>query len=217
MPANDAERVSRLRAAGPEKGLAAAAGGGGARKTSSRASTRSADHPRAGGLASEAEWLSSSTRTRSRRSCESVRRPSTSSGFARCRGRTSSRARSSRPSSTRVRSGPSAPGFISRTSRNVSCRTSRSSRSTWPSRASTGEIEARLKKGGQPLADADLQIAATAIRHGLELVTGNVRHFERVPGLAEPDPGRFPPGLRLRATGPRKTTIPFAQEWGVPG
>jgi predicted nucleic acid-binding protein len=46
-----------------------------------------------------------------------------------------------------------------------------------------GEIEARLKKGGQPLADADLQIAATAIRHGLELVTGNVRHFERVPGL----------------------------------
>ena len=46
-----------------------------------------------------------------------------------------------------------------------------------------GEIEAALKKGGRPLADADLQIAATAIRHGLELVTGNVRHFERVPGL----------------------------------
>ena len=47
-----------------------------------------------------------------------------------------------------------------------------------------GEIEAGLKKGGTPLADADLQIAATAIHHGLELVTGNVRHFERVPGLA---------------------------------
>ncbi len=46
-----------------------------------------------------------------------------------------------------------------------------------------GEIEAGLKKGGQPLADADLQIAATAVRHDLELVTGNVRHFERVPGL----------------------------------
>jgi predicted nucleic acid-binding protein len=46
-----------------------------------------------------------------------------------------------------------------------------------------GEIEAGLRKGGRPLADADLQIAATAIRHGLELVTGNVRHFERVPGL----------------------------------
>lgn len=45
------------------------------------------------------------------------------------------------------------------------------------------EIEARLGEGDSPLADADLQVAATAIRHGLELVTGNVRHFERVPGL----------------------------------
>jgi predicted nucleic acid-binding protein len=45
-----------------------------------------------------------------------------------------------------------------------------------------GEIEAGLKSG-HSLADADLQIAATAIRHGLELVTGNVRHFETVPGL----------------------------------
>jgi predicted nucleic acid-binding protein len=33
------------------------------------------------------------------------------------------------------------------------------------------------------LADADLQIAATALRHDLELVTGNVKHFKRVPGL----------------------------------
>ena len=47
-----------------------------------------------------------------------------------------------------------------------------------------GQIEATLRRGGRPLADADLQIAATAIHHGLELVTGNVRHFERVPGLA---------------------------------
>ncbi len=47
-----------------------------------------------------------------------------------------------------------------------------------------GEIEATLRKGGAPLADADLQIAATALYHGLALVTGNVRHFERVPGLA---------------------------------
>lgn len=45
-----------------------------------------------------------------------------------------------------------------------------------------GEIEAGLKDG-HSLADADLQIAATAIRHGLELVTGNVRLFETVPGL----------------------------------
>ena len=46
-----------------------------------------------------------------------------------------------------------------------------------------GRVEAALRKGGEPLADADLQIAATALHHGLTLVTGNVRHFERVPGL----------------------------------
>jgi predicted nucleic acid-binding protein len=33
------------------------------------------------------------------------------------------------------------------------------------------------------VADADLQIAATALYHDLELVTGNVRHFERIPEL----------------------------------
>jgi predicted nucleic acid-binding protein len=46
-----------------------------------------------------------------------------------------------------------------------------------------GEIAADLEAHGRRLADADLQIAATARRHDLELVTGNVRHFERVPGL----------------------------------
>ena len=46
-----------------------------------------------------------------------------------------------------------------------------------------GELSARLEKEGQRLADADLQIAATALHHELVLVTGNVRHFERVPGL----------------------------------
>jgi predicted nucleic acid-binding protein len=46
-----------------------------------------------------------------------------------------------------------------------------------------GEIAAVLEGAGRRLADADLQIAATALHHGLALVTGNVRHFERVPGL----------------------------------
>ncbi|MEW5928898.1 MAG: type II toxin-antitoxin system VapC family toxin [Gemmatimonadota bacterium] len=46
-----------------------------------------------------------------------------------------------------------------------------------------GEIRAALEIMGTIVADADLQIAATAIYHGLELVTGNLRHFERVPGL----------------------------------
>ncbi|MBC6417699.1 MAG: hypothetical protein GDA44_02355 [Prochloron sp. SP5CPC1] len=46
-----------------------------------------------------------------------------------------------------------------------------------------GYIYAELEGQGKPLAHADLQIAATAIEHGLELVTGNLRHFERVPNL----------------------------------
>jgi predicted nucleic acid-binding protein len=40
-----------------------------------------------------------------------------------------------------------------------------------------------LEAAGRPLADADLQIAATALLHDLELVTGNVKHFSRVRGL----------------------------------
>ena len=46
-----------------------------------------------------------------------------------------------------------------------------------------GQIQAALESDGNVLADADLQIAATAIRHDLDLVTGNLRHFQRVPGL----------------------------------
>ncbi len=46
-----------------------------------------------------------------------------------------------------------------------------------------GQVRARLESAGRPLADADLQIAATALHHDLELVTGNVKHFKRVPGL----------------------------------
>ena len=47
-----------------------------------------------------------------------------------------------------------------------------------------GQIQAYLEDKGRPLANADLQIAATAIYHGLELVTGNVKHFQRVPELS---------------------------------
>lgn len=46
-----------------------------------------------------------------------------------------------------------------------------------------GEIRAELEANGFLLPDAHLQIAATAIHHGLELVTGNVRHFQRIPQL----------------------------------
>lgn len=46
-----------------------------------------------------------------------------------------------------------------------------------------GHLYAQLAAANSLLADADLQVAATAVRHGLTLVTGNVRHFARVPGL----------------------------------
>jgi predicted nucleic acid-binding protein len=46
-----------------------------------------------------------------------------------------------------------------------------------------GALRAQLEAAGRVLADADLQIAATAVHHDLELVTGNLRHFRRINGL----------------------------------
>jgi tRNA(fMet)-specific endonuclease VapC len=46
-----------------------------------------------------------------------------------------------------------------------------------------GALQAPLESAGRLLADADLQIAATAVHHDLDLVTGNLRHFRRVSGL----------------------------------
>ncbi len=46
-----------------------------------------------------------------------------------------------------------------------------------------GQVRAQLGSAGRPLADADLQIGATALLHDLELVTRKVKHFRRVPGL----------------------------------
>ena len=46
-----------------------------------------------------------------------------------------------------------------------------------------GQLRAELEGAGQALADADLQIAATACYHNLELVSGNVRHFGRIAQL----------------------------------
>jgi predicted nucleic acid-binding protein len=47
-----------------------------------------------------------------------------------------------------------------------------------------GQIAAQLEQTGQKLAHPDLQIAATAIQHKLALVTGNIKHFDRIPDLA---------------------------------
>lgn len=46
-----------------------------------------------------------------------------------------------------------------------------------------GGLRTALEAEGQPLAEADLMIASVALRHDLVLVSGNVRHFSRIPKL----------------------------------
>lgn len=49
-----------------------------------------------------------------------------------------------------------------------------------------GRIHADLERTGQPIGWADTVIAAIALRHGLELVTGNTNHYQRTQGLGYP-------------------------------
>ena len=46
-----------------------------------------------------------------------------------------------------------------------------------------GTLRADLERRGMRLDDPDLRVASIALARDLTLVTGNVRHFERVPGL----------------------------------
>ena len=46
-----------------------------------------------------------------------------------------------------------------------------------------GEVRAEMERHGILMGDADLRIAVIALTRGLTVVTGNVRHFKRVPGL----------------------------------
>jgi tRNA(fMet)-specific endonuclease VapC len=47
----------------------------------------------------------------------------------------------------------------------------------------SGEIDARLSGAGRRIPTSDLLIASTALARGDEIVTGNKRHFDRVPEL----------------------------------
>ena len=47
-----------------------------------------------------------------------------------------------------------------------------------------GEVRAELERRGTPMSDADLRIASIALTRDLTVVTANVRHFQKVPGLA---------------------------------
>ena len=46
-----------------------------------------------------------------------------------------------------------------------------------------GPLRARLESDGRRLDEPDLRIASIALSRGLVVVTGNVRHFGRVPDL----------------------------------
>ena len=53
-----------------------------------------------------------------------------------------------------------------------------------PTARAHAEVWAELAASGRLIGAHDLWLAAAALAHGLTLVTANVRHFDRVPGLA---------------------------------
>lgn len=55
-----------------------------------------------------------------------------------------------------------------------------------PAAELAGRIAGELERIGQPIGTADPMIAAIALHHGLELVTGNTAHFQRIQQLGYP-------------------------------
>jgi tRNA(fMet)-specific endonuclease VapC len=45
-------------------------------------------------------------------------------------------------------------------------------------------VRGQLRQSGQMISDSDILIGVTALHYDLTLVTGNTRHFQRIPGLA---------------------------------
>ncbi len=52
--------------------------------------------------------------------------------------------------------------------------------------AMAGRIAGALDRTGRPIGAADSMIAAIALNHGIELVTGNTAHFQRIQQLGYP-------------------------------
>ena len=50
-----------------------------------------------------------------------------------------------------------------------------------------GRLRADMERKGTPLTEPDLRIASIAMHHGLSVITGNSKHFSRVPGLEVED------------------------------
>jgi tRNA(fMet)-specific endonuclease VapC len=84
--------------------------------------------------------------------------------------------------------------------------------------ALAGRIAGELERIGQPIGTPDSMIAAIALEHSLELVTGNTAHFQRVQQLGypltlaraacwdRPRPGSEPEGRSLARVGIRHGT-----------
>lgn len=53
-----------------------------------------------------------------------------------------------------------------------------------PSAQIYGKLRADLEKQGITIGEPDLRIAAITLTNRLTLVTGNVKHFEKIPGLS---------------------------------
>ena len=50
-----------------------------------------------------------------------------------------------------------------------------------------GAIKAKLEQTGRRIEDFDVAVAAHALAHGATLVTANLRHMSRIPGLSVED------------------------------
>ena len=50
-----------------------------------------------------------------------------------------------------------------------------------------GRLKADMEKKGMPLTEPDLRIASIAVHYDLIVITGNARHFLRIPGLKVED------------------------------